>query len=119
MMEYCSPWSAAIFVIYSAFVIFAMMNIVTAFFVETALRVATEDKMGMMSKELWKVFHHHDHHGRQSTITEDEFFEHIDTPIMIDYLQKLELSPEQVRDSHFFQLLDVKDSGSIDRTELM
>merc|ERR1712137_793293 len=35
-----SPWAAFAFIVYTAFVIFAMMNVVTAFFVESALKSA-------------------------------------------------------------------------------
>jgi len=118
MMEFCSPWTSLIFVVYSAFVTFAMMNVVTAFFVETALRVAQEDYQMNMTRQLLDLFQKADT-SHDETITSDEFMSHLDEPFMLDYLQKLQLSPDQVKDSHFFQLLDTNNDGIVDPSELM
>ena len=104
-MRYVSPWTACILVAFSGFVTFALMNIVTAFFVETALVDAQEDLQKHMSSILWESFHHMDaNHDRE--INEEEFMTNLHDPAMVAYLKKLELSPEKARDMHFFSLID-------------
>lgn len=118
MIEYCSPWTSIIFIIYSSFVTFCMMNVVTSFFVETALRVAKQDANKNLAADLWHVFAKAD--GNQdSEISHREFIEHLDEPFMLEYLKKLELSPDHVRESHFFELLDSDNSGSLSAFQLM
>lgn len=117
LMDFCSPWVVSVFIVYSVFVVFALMNVVTSFFVETALRVAKEDHIQGVAKILKELFNLDDENPRR-TVTYDDFMAQMDDSRMKEFLNKLDLTPEQVRESHFFQLIDVDNSGSVDGHEL-
>merc|ERR1712232_1451976 len=53
-----------------------------------------------------------------AAISHAEFLAHLDDPEMVDLLDKLELSPDQVKESHFFQLIDHDHSGTLDLDEV-
>eukprot|EP00927_Polykrikos_kofoidii_P025137 TRINITY_DN2264_c1_g1_i2.p1 TRINITY_DN2264_c1_g1~~TRINITY_DN2264_c1_g1_i2.p1 ORF type:complete len:713 (-),score=123.48 TRINITY_DN2264_c1_g1_i2:39-2132(-) len=94
IMTLCSPWLGILFAFYVSFMIFAMLNVLTAFFVESTLRVAEEDKKRFMMSELWTVFRPLDDTTDtqvERSITLDEFQSHLDNPKMQPFLDAEEL----------------------------
>merc|ERR1712125_80233 len=118
MMEHCNPWVASVFVLYSGFVTFAMMNVVTAFFVEAALRVAHDDFKKHASRQLWELFKKADS-NQSDDVSYDKFMRHVEQPFMQEFLRKLELVPDETQYAHVFKLLDRDGSGFVDFNELM
>jgi hypothetical protein len=106
-----------IFIAYSLLSVMAMMNVLTAFFVETAVKAGVEDKRAHQINDMWTLFDKQA--GPAGVINEDEFNAQIDTPQMAHFLKEMELEVEDMRGSHFFQILDVDNSGTVDLKELV
>eukprot|EP00927_Polykrikos_kofoidii_P070818 TRINITY_DN6719_c0_g1_i3.p1 TRINITY_DN6719_c0_g1~~TRINITY_DN6719_c0_g1_i3.p1 ORF type:complete len:754 (-),score=124.10 TRINITY_DN6719_c0_g1_i3:78-2339(-) len=124
LVEACSPWLALLFCVYMSFMIFAMLNVLTAFFVESTLRVAEEDKKRHMMSELWEAFrpptqHDEDEDVYDHSISIDEFQRHLDNPKMKAFLDALDLDAESAAVSPFFHLIDTDGSGEVDAEELV
>jgi len=117
LAEHCSPWLALAFVLYMAFVLFAMMNTVTAFFVESALRNAAEDTRKTLTQSLMETFQS----GGVNTngITEQQFEGKFGEETMQNYLKVLGLDPRSAKESRVFDLIDSDGSGSVDVDELI
>merc|ERR1712232_892241 len=113
-----SPWVFMFFSIYAAFMILGMLNVVTSYFVETTMAVAREDYKVSMSKGLWDVFQESRFHDGRP-ITREEFNLGLGNKKLFRYLKTLELSPDDIRASHFFDLIDQDHSGGVDLNELV
>jgi hypothetical protein len=118
LMSYCSPWTASLFIAYSAFVTFALMNVVTAFFVETALKEAQEDNQKHMATQLWELFHSVGF-SQDTEVSEEEFMSRIDDPAMLAYLKQLDLDSQKAKEMRLFKLIDKDRSGSVNSRELL
>merc|ERR1711974_425686 len=106
-------------IFYMGFMVFAMLNIVTAFFVESTLKFAAEDTKVHISKKLWEIFQNEDVDSEDMLITKEMFEEKWGTQSMHEYLQTLELHPDETLHSEIFDLLDVDQSGAVDAEELV
>lgn len=115
LMVNISPWLVYVMILYSAFSVFAMMNVLTAFFCDNISKAAEEDKQVLLLQDMWNQFK--DLGGQQ--ITEDVFMARVGQPYMARYLAELELTAEDIKDTHFFQLIDKDGSGGLDVDELM
>ncbi|CAK0857241.1 unnamed protein product [Prorocentrum cordatum] len=116
LMYNFSPAIVVVFLCYMFFVIFALTNVVTGVFVESALRTAEEDKRRQLTHQMTSLFTQADDDG-SGTITWDEFQEHLAAPQLQSFLKALDLHVDEAR--ALFQLLDVDDSGEIDADELV
>eukprot|EP00929_Paragymnodinium_shiwhaense_P000503 TRINITY_DN100743_c0_g1_i1.p1 TRINITY_DN100743_c0_g1~~TRINITY_DN100743_c0_g1_i1.p1 ORF type:complete len:591 (-),score=55.99 TRINITY_DN100743_c0_g1_i1:139-1911(-) len=112
-----SPYVVVIFIVYTAFVFFAMMNVVTSYFVENTIRAVEESRGSNMGVALWDAFNFAN--SDEATVTPEIFYEHLDAPEMQRYLASLDMSPEACQDNHFFEMLDVDGSGELDVDELV
>mmetsp|Transcript_28895 Transcript_28895/g.65345 ORF Transcript_28895/g.65345 Transcript_28895/m.65345 type:complete len:512 (+) Transcript_28895:46-1581(+) len=113
-----SPWLVAVFIVYISFVVFAMMNVITAFFVESTLAATERDHREQIIQHLIKAFPV-DAGGHSRGISEDEFNAMLDSEPLEEYLQALELTPDDAREAKFFQVLDMDSSGSIEPSEVV
>jgi len=116
LADYCSRWFCIAFMVYMAFVFFAVMNVVTAVVVENALRGAQDEKRHEILHNLLKVFKNA---GLQSEITEVSFKRKLHSPEMQAYLEELGLSEQQRHECSIFHLIDEDGSGSLDKRELI
>jgi len=110
-----SPYLSIMFILYTAFVCFAMMNVVTSYFVESTRQASEATRKKIMGDDLFEVFSY----LKERHITRDMFYDQIRTPEMSRYLTSLDLSPETCEENHFFELLDTDGSGAIDLDELV
>eukprot|EP00929_Paragymnodinium_shiwhaense_P042407 TRINITY_DN21957_c0_g1_i1.p1 TRINITY_DN21957_c0_g1~~TRINITY_DN21957_c0_g1_i1.p1 ORF type:complete len:644 (+),score=135.64 TRINITY_DN21957_c0_g1_i1:121-2052(+) len=113
-----TPWISVIFVAYTAFVFFAMMNVVTSFFVDNTIRSVDQSRNTKMALQLWGMFKTDDGAPIEG-ITSEVFEMYLDTPEMTAYLASLDLTSEDTKQYGFFQLLDADGSGEIDADELV
>jgi len=118
LSENCSVWWEVAFVFYISFVVFAMMNILTGIFVESAMMTADhEKKNGILQESMRRLFETCDLDGSGS-ITYDEFDHQIQSNYeMKDYLHMLDIGEDRARD--LFLLLDNDSSGCIDCEEFV
>merc|ERR1719410_2381947 len=92
------------------------MNVITAFFVESAMETAQTEHRNLLARQLWTIF------GKQSGshgITSEEFYLQADHPQMQHFYEELKMTPDDVADSKLFELLDADDSGRIEVNELV
>eukprot|EP00927_Polykrikos_kofoidii_P082862 TRINITY_DN8353_c0_g1_i4.p1 TRINITY_DN8353_c0_g1~~TRINITY_DN8353_c0_g1_i4.p1 ORF type:complete len:628 (-),score=83.50 TRINITY_DN8353_c0_g1_i4:85-1788(-) len=115
IMEYLSPWCAAGFIFYIGFSVFALMNILTGVFVESAMKTAEEDKRRGLGRKMRLLFEEADIDGN-GTVSHEEFSACVSTnQLMKAYLSALDIREEQALE--LFRLLDEDDSGEVDYDE--
>jgi len=116
LTEFVSPWLVGAFIVYIGFVLFAMMNVITAFFVESAMDAAALEDKDQIVKNLVAAFPM-DNDGHSRSITEAEFNAMLDSEYMREYLLALDLTPEDARELKLFRVLDHDNSGTIEPAE--
>jgi voltage-gated sodium channel len=115
LSEFCSPWLTLLFICYIGFVLFAMMNVITAFFVESAMEAAAMEHRNALATQLWAIFGKHHNHE----ITSEEFYGQHDHPQMMQFYEELKVTHEAAQDGKLFEILDADGSGSVDVDELI
>lgn len=111
-----SPLAGLIFVVFIAFSVFAVANMVTGVFVEKATKMANDDATLRMASKISDLF--------QSDISEDDdgvtwerFEEKLLEQDMQDYFKEINVDPSEAR--ILFKLLDADESGSVDASEIV
>ncbi|CAE7707619.1 Scn11a [Symbiodinium pilosum] len=97
--EQISPWLAVVFVLYIAFAVLAMMNVVTGIFVESALQSTRADEEKEVRAQL------------------DDMFKSLENPEMKRCFESLGFDMAEAYG--LFNLLDTDQSGEIDCEELL
>lgn len=110
------PALSLLFCLYVGFSLFALMNIVTGVFVESALQTAKNDKDLFLLHHMTHLFMKTDV-DQSGEISWDEFQSQLDTPDMQEYFKAVDLDTEEARD--LFRLIDVDGSGQIDAEEFV
>lgn len=116
LAEHISPWLRLLFFFFSAFAIFAVMNVVTGVFVESALTTATEDRKVSITAQMKGLFEKVDDDG-SGDINWEEFQEHLSHPQMQACLKEIDVNNDDAHE--LFRLLDINNSGTIDIDELV
>eukprot|EP00747_Dinoflagellata_sp_TGD_P193195 gnl/TRDRNA2_/TRDRNA2_59054_c0_seq1.p1 gnl/TRDRNA2_/TRDRNA2_59054_c0~~gnl/TRDRNA2_/TRDRNA2_59054_c0_seq1.p1 ORF type:complete len:561 (-),score=89.74 gnl/TRDRNA2_/TRDRNA2_59054_c0_seq1:31-1713(-) len=110
------PMITTVFVLYVAFSCFALMNVITGIFVDSALNIAEEEKKDVLMKQMHKHFAEFDNDG-SGEVSFEEFNCCLTDPRMRPFLKQLDI------DSHhgqlLFALMDADESGKIDEEELI
>merc|ERR1719293_53624 len=87
LLAFCDPWVAVAFILYIFLSIFAMMNIVTGIFVDSAMKTSESDKRLRISAGMRKLFKEADSDG-SGTISKQEFEDNLqDNKQMRNYLR--------------------------------
>eukprot|EP00747_Dinoflagellata_sp_TGD_P082129 gnl/TRDRNA2_/TRDRNA2_161575_c2_seq1.p1 gnl/TRDRNA2_/TRDRNA2_161575_c2~~gnl/TRDRNA2_/TRDRNA2_161575_c2_seq1.p1 ORF type:complete len:276 (+),score=28.56 gnl/TRDRNA2_/TRDRNA2_161575_c2_seq1:1-828(+) len=105
-----------LFVVYVTCSTFALMNVVTGVFVETAMHVAKDDKREMLLTVMRDSLCHFDD-NLSGAVDFEEFDKFMNDPTMQGYLKSIELDPHESR--HLFDLLDEDGSGEVSGEELV
>lgn len=115
-----------LFLAFITFSILALMNVVTAVFVGTAVQQAEADRDLMVQKEMehkgefvglmQQVFNELDSNN-SGALSLEEFEKHIEDDKIMAYLRTLEIDVSQVRT--LFTLLDVDNTGEVDIDEFV
>eukprot|EP00927_Polykrikos_kofoidii_P085251 TRINITY_DN9220_c0_g1_i2.p1 TRINITY_DN9220_c0_g1~~TRINITY_DN9220_c0_g1_i2.p1 ORF type:complete len:818 (-),score=137.95 TRINITY_DN9220_c0_g1_i2:81-2480(-) len=115
LTEHCSMWLELGFVFYIGFTIFAMTNILTGVFCESAMKTAEDDKRRTVTRQIRRLFEEADD-DKNGLVCWNEFSNVLEvSDQMEDYLRSLDIRPEQAR--QLFFLLDTDGSGEIDYDE--
>jgi len=112
---HCSPWLTLAFIGYVCFVLFAVMNVITAFFVEASMLAAATEHRKVLAQQIWDIFDKPEGGG----ISSEEFYAHTDHPQMQGFFEELKLSAEEVSNSRLFEILDADGSGTVEVNELV
>eukprot|EP00927_Polykrikos_kofoidii_P079896 TRINITY_DN76735_c0_g1_i1.p1 TRINITY_DN76735_c0_g1~~TRINITY_DN76735_c0_g1_i1.p1 ORF type:complete len:657 (+),score=100.81 TRINITY_DN76735_c0_g1_i1:58-1971(+) len=112
----CGLQYSVLVVIYMTCSLIALMNIVTSFFVTAAMKHAEDDKKQVLMMQMRAFFSECDVDG-SGTITWDEFQNHVEHPQMMEYLQEIDLHPDQAK--ALFHLLDTGGEADVGIDEIV
>lgn len=113
-----STLQGLVFVLYTAFTVLALTNVVTGVFVEGALKSAKQEEEDVMLDTLRRMFWENEVDGECSQsryLGKEEFKQRLDNPALSTYLQSISVDPTEA--SLLFTLIDNDDSGMIDYEE--
>jgi len=116
MISEISPWAGFVFMVYIAFSLFALMNIVTGVFVESALQNAKTDKDLTLLQHVRKLLEVADV-DCSGKLTLEEFEKTMQSPVMLHLFEAVDLDIEEAKE--LYRLIDVKQAGSIEAEEFV
>jgi len=118
--DHVSPIMLGIFCAYIAFAIFALLNVVTGFFVNEAVMRAQEDKDKYLANHISDLFfkqHVDEEEEEDAAITWETFQEKLASADMQEYFKAINVDISEAEG--FFALLDVDGNGSVDPEEVV
>jgi len=104
------------FLVYLAFTLFAMVNVITGVFLETAMESAREEKEIYVMRNARLVFSAVDH-NRNGTITWPDFEQALDHPHMQNFFEAIDIHVSEAK--ALFDLLDVSSDGTVSADEFL
>jgi len=121
------PWEyRLLFLVFITFAVLALLNVVTAVFVGTAMQQSQADRDLIVQEEMenkgefvnlmQQVFNELDTNS-SGALSFEEFEKHIEDDKILAYLRTLEIDVSQVRT--LFTLLDVDNTGEVDIDEFV
>jgi len=110
LIQQISPLLGVLFALYIAFVLLAIMNVVTGVFVESAMQTAKRDKDVYMVHNVRDVFRQVDKNG-DGVMSWMEFQDSLNNPQMKETLQLIDIDIGQAEE--LFKLLDVDENGTV------
>jgi len=120
------PTYQYLFVAFTSFALFAVVNVVTGIFVESAIKTSAHDCEVIIQEEMGKseaykqtvlgIFEEMDTDG-SGVISLEQFEKHLDDERVVAYFQSLKLDVRDARS--LFSLLDTDGSGTVEVQEFM
>lgn len=114
-----STIQGVIFVLYIAFTVLALTNVVTGVFVEGALKSAKQEEEDVMLHTLRNMFcedgDSEDSDAQFRRLSKEEFKRRLGKPELCEYLQSINVDPREA--NMLFTLIDDDNSGTIDYEE--
>eukprot|EP00930_Biecheleria_cincta_P002579 TRINITY_DN103587_c0_g1_i1.p1 TRINITY_DN103587_c0_g1~~TRINITY_DN103587_c0_g1_i1.p1 ORF type:complete len:649 (+),score=113.75 TRINITY_DN103587_c0_g1_i1:28-1974(+) len=115
LAEHISPLMEPIFSLFVAFQVYCMMNVITAYFVETARAQAIEGEKLELTEDLLQVFKHDMVSSGMSKheliVTKDVFEKYSDHPKMDEFINMLGVDAEEGH--QLWQLIDPENTGKV------
>lgn len=112
----CSAWMPIVYSLYIAFVTFAMLNVITGVFVESAIQTANEDKKKVLLDQMRQIFVDADA-DQSGSITWEEFQDQLENPQLQSFLRAVDLDTQEAE--NLFHLLDVHGNKEIDSDDFV
>lgn len=126
LLEPLPRYYALVFLLFITFAILALLNVITAVFIQTAIKQTESDVELVVAEEMahraeftavmQQVFMELDQNN-SGALSYEEFEQHIEDEKIMTYLQTLELDATQIRS--LFMLLDVDRTGEVDLEEFV
>mmetsp|Transcript_72899 Transcript_72899/g.236917 ORF Transcript_72899/g.236917 Transcript_72899/m.236917 type:complete len:663 (+) Transcript_72899:72-2060(+) len=116
IIDLCSPWLGFVFFLYSAFVIIAVMNVVTATFVQNAIErhgQAKELQKMTRAARLFKTLDVDD----SGSVSYAELERHLGTKEVVDFFESIDVDVAEARP--LFEMLDFNNRGQLDFNEFL
>jgi hypothetical protein len=117
LQKNCSPWAAIFFSLYMAFVVFAIMNVITAHLCEHAVKLGKRQTQERFVYEMRKLFDHSNYERdslpdvKRGEFTMDQFQDKLQTSQVQDFLKAFELTEQDAM--KLFHVLRDEESESI------
>jgi len=116
-----SMWLAIALLLYVAFVVVALLNIVTGVFVQAALATSEAETDSIMTRNICDLLQTHKRVNGLSdsgnNLTFADFKGYLDCPQMSEYFRAINVDPSEAES--VFNLLDNDQSGAIDTDEFL
>lgn len=107
--------------LYVAFQLFAMMNVITAYFVDAAMKTASEDERTEVADALLTAFAncaHGKHVDKDNmTISREDFYKYLDHGSLEDFCDRLCIDPDDA--DLIFDLIDGDGQGTLNTQEFL
>eukprot|EP00929_Paragymnodinium_shiwhaense_P030739 TRINITY_DN17369_c0_g1_i1.p1 TRINITY_DN17369_c0_g1~~TRINITY_DN17369_c0_g1_i1.p1 ORF type:complete len:926 (-),score=224.00 TRINITY_DN17369_c0_g1_i1:187-2964(-) len=116
IIKYFGMWVGAVFALFMAFTVLAMMNIVTGVFVDASLKNAKETREYNLMSLAQNLFQDADA-NLQLLVRWDDFEAQIHKPVMRDFFKFIDIDMSEA--STVFELLDVEGVGVIDLDQFL
>jgi len=116
LAEHVSPTMKIVFVVFVAFQLFAMMNVITAIFVDNAMKIASKEERDTVLGTLWAEMSAQSGDGGQ-IITAEVFAHHFESPAMQRFLETIGAEGETSK--AVFSLVDASGDGELDASEFV
>jgi len=116
LIDDVSPWWGIWFLLYISLIFFAVLNLVTAIFVETAIERADVVKEKQKMGQAWGLFQSLDFDA-SGQITREEMRSHMDEQAVQDYFKSIDLDVSEL--DTLFKILDMNGSGEVDFQEFL
>lgn len=113
LMREISPWMAVPFCIYIAFTVFALLNILTGIFVDSALQNGQEEKRRFLLQEVGQLFLEAD----KEQMTWVDFQAQLENPHLQQLFHALDVDEEDA--FMLFHMLDASHEGHIQADEFL
>lgn len=114
LIDHISPGMAVIYCLYVSFAVFAMLNVITGVFVESALASDAQGKDADMVGRLHEFFCNW---GCDGVLTWDDFSQALDDKAIQVYFESVDLDVAEARG--LFRLLDSDKSGTVEAEEFV
>lgn len=116
LLEHTSPIAVAIFLLYIAFSLLALLNLITGVFVESAVKRGKEDKDNYLVQYVRGVFKQMEQTNAR-VITWEDFQASLDTNEMKELFKAIDLD---ISEAHcVWKILDLDDDGTLDADEFL
>jgi len=117
LMTHVSVWLAPVFCVYISFTVLAMLNVVTAIFVESVLERTKKDRDLLLISNVRSLFRGVDGGICGGMMTWNTFLSKLDTPEMLEFFEAIDVDPSEA--PCIFRLLDIDNGGSVDGEEFL
>lgn len=112
-----SPAMQILFILYIAFVSFALMNMLTGIFVDKALQSGQSERRRFLLSEIRAIFTSGDNVQKSGKVTWADFQAHLEDPHLQSYLHAIDVDKADAHE--LFYLLDAHQDGSVEVEEFV
>jgi len=118
LYEHVSPWMSVAFIVYMSFVLFSLLNIVTSFFVESAMEAAKNRSSEDILRELQAILNLTGG-GGDRRVSRQDIDRHLQDRGVRGRLKKLGLDLSTANKVSLFDLLDEDRSNDVTANEFV
>lgn len=116
LIAHISPMFGIFFVVYTAFALLAVMNVVTAIFVQSAIERASQVKSVQRVAQARRLFRFLDTDG-SGVITYNELDSALHMPEVVEFFRSIDIDVSEAK--CLFEMLDGKGTGQIHFTDFL
>ncbi|CAE7725256.1 unnamed protein product, partial [Symbiodinium pilosum] len=111
-----SPWFGLLFIVFMAFCILALLNVITGTFVETMSQQAKDLKLRNRVLQARRLFCEIDLDG-SGFISPDEIVDHTSNPAVQEFFESIDVHPSEAQ--RLLEVIDIDGNGKINFEEFL